>query len=195
MSRKIPTLRAILQTKTLAHPAHRIKIKGAAAEAEGEATEAEVATGAEAIKRKESGTAFFTKRLMTTTRIIAQTRKGLKPFSKKRRKKRRGTVQSIIPLQPGRTQTLGGILSPILFNHLTSHHLSQATLNHYLGNPRPSKLKTLSVDPLTSTPSLLLLPHTKAQPLHLYQQSLRAKQHITVCRNHPPHFGWLRSGI
>jgi hypothetical protein len=58
MLRKIPALRATIQTKTLVHLAHRIKIKGAAVEVEGEAAEAE------AIKRKESGTAFFTKRMM-----------------------------------------------------------------------------------------------------------------------------------
>jgi hypothetical protein len=47
-------------------------------------------------------------------------------------------------------------------------------LNQNLGNPRFSKLKMLSADPLINNLSLLLLPHTKAQPLHLYQQSLRA---------------------
>jgi hypothetical protein len=48
-------------------------------------------------------------------------------------------------------------------------------LNHNLGNPRFSKIKMLSVDPLINNLSLLLLPHTKAQSLHLYQQSLTAK--------------------
>jgi hypothetical protein len=75
--RKIPILRATLQAKTLARLVHHIKIKGAAAEAEGEAAEAEVAVGAEATKKK-SGIASSTKRMMTTTQTIAQTRKGLR---------------------------------------------------------------------------------------------------------------------
>jgi hypothetical protein len=146
---------------------------GVAAEAEGEV--AEVAAGVEAINRKESGTAFFTKRMMSTTQSIAQKRKGSKPFSKKRRKKKRGTVQSTTPPQLGKTQTLGGSLSPTLCSHLTSHHLFQTILNHNLGNPKFSKLKALRADPLINILLLLLLPRTWAQLLHLYQQSLRAK--------------------
>jgi hypothetical protein len=67
------------------------------------------------------------------------------------------------------------MLSPTLSNLSISHNLSQITLNHLLGNPRPSMLKTPSAGPLTSTPSLLLHPYAKAQPLHLYPQKLRAK--------------------
>jgi hypothetical protein len=90
----------------------------------------------EATRRKESGIAFFTRRIMTIVQIIAQTRKGSKPFSKKRRKKKRGTVQSTIPLKLGRTQTLGQVLLPILSIHLSSYHLSQITPHHHPGNPR-----------------------------------------------------------
>jgi hypothetical protein len=64
-------------------PSHHIKIKGAAAEVEGEAAEAEVAAevaaGAEATKRKESGTAFFTKRMMTTVPTIVRIGRGSRP--------------------------------------------------------------------------------------------------------------------
>jgi hypothetical protein len=79
MLRKAATLRMMFQTKTLAHPAHHIKIKGAAAEVEGEAAEAEVAAGAEATKGKESGTAFFTKRMMTTVPTIVRIGRGSRP--------------------------------------------------------------------------------------------------------------------
>jgi hypothetical protein len=53
--------------------------QGAAAEVEGEAAEAEVAAGAEATKRKESGTAFFTKRMMTTVPTIVRIGRGSRP--------------------------------------------------------------------------------------------------------------------
>jgi hypothetical protein len=78
MPRKVTILRTTPQTKTLARLVHRTKIKGVAAEAEGEAAEAEVAAGAEATKKKESGIASSTKRMMTTTQTISQTRKGLR---------------------------------------------------------------------------------------------------------------------
>jgi hypothetical protein len=51
--RKVSILKATPQTKTLARLVHCTKIKGVAAEVEGEAAEVEVAAGAEAIKRKE----------------------------------------------------------------------------------------------------------------------------------------------
>jgi hypothetical protein len=47
---------------------------------EGAAAEAEAVAGAEVTKRKGSGIAFFTKRMMTTVQTIVRTRKGLKPF-------------------------------------------------------------------------------------------------------------------
>jgi hypothetical protein len=46
---------------------------------EGEAAEAEVAAGAEATKRKESSTAFFTKRMMSTVPTIIRIRRGSRP--------------------------------------------------------------------------------------------------------------------
>jgi hypothetical protein len=91
------------------------------------------------------------------------------------KKEKRETTQSTIPPRLGKTQTLGGALSPILSNYLTSYHLSQITPNHHPGNPRFSKLKTSIVGPLINTPSLLLLLHKKAQPLHLYPRKSRAK--------------------
>jgi hypothetical protein len=46
---------------------------------EGEAVEAEVAAGAEDIKRKESGIAFLTKIMMTTVPITTLIRKDSRP--------------------------------------------------------------------------------------------------------------------
>jgi hypothetical protein len=80
------------QTKTLARLVHRTKIRGAVTKAEGEVAEAEVVAGAEAIKRKGSGTIFSTKRMTTIAQTIAQTRKYLKLSSKKRRRRKRGTI-------------------------------------------------------------------------------------------------------
>jgi hypothetical protein len=93
LPRKIPNLKATPQTKTLARLVHCTKIKGVVAEVEGEAAEAEVAVGAEAIKKKGNGIAFSTRRMTTTTQTIAQTRKYLRPSSKKRRRRKRGTIQ------------------------------------------------------------------------------------------------------
>jgi hypothetical protein len=54
--------------------------------------EAEVAAEAEAIRRKENGTASSTKRTTITVQTIAQTRKDFRPSSRKKRRRRRGTV-------------------------------------------------------------------------------------------------------
>jgi hypothetical protein len=53
MPKRIPIRRVTPKIKPPARPVHRIQIKGAAAEAEGTAAEAEFATGAEANTRKE----------------------------------------------------------------------------------------------------------------------------------------------
>jgi hypothetical protein len=66
--------------------------QGAVTKAKGEAAEAEVEAGAKAIKEKESGIAFSTKRMMTTPQTIAQTRKGLRLSSKKKIRRKRGTI-------------------------------------------------------------------------------------------------------
>jgi hypothetical protein len=63
--------------------------QGAAAGAEEAVAEAEVAAGAEATMRKENGTAFSIRRTMTIARITVQTRKDLRPSSKRRGRKRR----------------------------------------------------------------------------------------------------------
>jgi hypothetical protein len=91
----------------------------------------------------------------------------------KKEKERNNSVNHSARL--GKTLTSGGTLSPIVSNYLTSYHPSQITPNHHAGNARFSKLKTSSVGPLINTPSLLLLLHTKAQPLHLYPRKSRAK--------------------
>jgi hypothetical protein len=71
--------KTIPQTKTIARPVLRSKIKGAATEA-GEATvEVEAMAEAEAIKGKENGTTFFLRIMMTIVQTIAETRKGLRP--------------------------------------------------------------------------------------------------------------------
>jgi hypothetical protein len=90
--KKIPIRRVTPKIKPLAHPVHRIQIKGAAAEAEGAAAEAEVAAGAEANTRKENGIASSTRRMVITVPIIAHTRKDLKLFWKKKGRRRRGLV-------------------------------------------------------------------------------------------------------
>jgi hypothetical protein len=63
--------------------------QGAAAETEEAAAEAEVAAGGEATMRKENGTTFSIRRTMTIARITVQTRKDLRPSSKRRGRKRR----------------------------------------------------------------------------------------------------------
>jgi hypothetical protein len=62
---------------------------GGGAEAGEAAAEAGVAAGAEATMRKENGIVFSTRKTMTTTRIIVQTRKDSKPSSRRRGRKRR----------------------------------------------------------------------------------------------------------
>jgi hypothetical protein len=71
---------------------HRTPIKREAAGAGEVEAEAGVAAGAEATTRKENGIVFSTRKTMTTTRIIAQTRKDSKPSSRKRGRKRREQV-------------------------------------------------------------------------------------------------------
>jgi hypothetical protein len=92
LPKKILILKVTPQTKILARLVHCIKVKGAVAEVEGEAVEAEVAAGAEAIRKKGSGIAFSTKKMTTTTQNIAQTRKDLRPSPKKRRRRKRGII-------------------------------------------------------------------------------------------------------
>jgi hypothetical protein len=63
-----------------------------ATKAEGAAVEAEVAVGAEAIRRKENGIASSTRRMMITDQTIAQTRKDSKISSRRKGRRRRGLV-------------------------------------------------------------------------------------------------------
>jgi hypothetical protein len=65
---------------------------GEAAQAGDATAEAGVAAGAEANMRKESGIAFSIRKTMTIVRIIAQTRKDLRPSSRRRGTKRRERV-------------------------------------------------------------------------------------------------------
>jgi hypothetical protein len=55
---------------------------------EGATVEAEVAVGAEAIRRKENGIASSTRRMMIIVQTIAQTRKDWRLSSRKKRRRR-----------------------------------------------------------------------------------------------------------
>jgi hypothetical protein len=90
--RRIPIHRLTPKAWSLARLVHHIRTKGAAAEAEEAATGAEVAAGAEAIMRKENGTASSIRRTTTIARITVQTRKDLRPSLKRRGRKRRELV-------------------------------------------------------------------------------------------------------
>jgi hypothetical protein len=85
---------------------------------------------------------------------------------RKKGRRRKGLVPWTISLQLGKTPVLGETLSLTL-----SSHLSQPTLSLHLGNPKLYRLKTLSADPLSNTPSLPRLLHSKAQQLHQCQRS------------------------
>jgi hypothetical protein len=74
--------------KKRALPALHSKIKGATAEAKGAAAEVEVVAEAEATKRKESGTTFFTRTMMTIVQTIVPKRKGLRPSYRKGKRER-----------------------------------------------------------------------------------------------------------
>jgi hypothetical protein len=87
--RKTLTHRPIHRAWSLTRLVHHTPIKGEAAEAEAEAG---VAAGAEATMRKENGIVFSTRKIMTTARIIVQTRKDSKPSSRRRGRKRRERV-------------------------------------------------------------------------------------------------------
>jgi hypothetical protein len=84
MPRKIPIHKLTPKAWSLAHLVHHIRIKGAAAGAEGAAAEAEVAVGAEAIVRKESGIESSIRRMLIIVRIIVQTRKDSRPSLKRK---------------------------------------------------------------------------------------------------------------
>jgi hypothetical protein len=86
--RKTLIHRPIHRAWSLTHLVHHTPIKG---EATG-AGEAEAEAGAEATTRKENGIVFSTRKTMTTTRIIVQTRKDSKPSSRRRGKRRRERV-------------------------------------------------------------------------------------------------------
>jgi hypothetical protein len=122
-----------------------------AAEAEGEAAEAEVAASAEATKKKDSGIAFSTKRMMTTTQTIAQTRKGLRPSSKKRRRRNRGTNYINHYALAWQNPNFGRNLFASPFQPPHFQPPIELPLNRHLGNPMFSMLKTLSVGLLSST--------------------------------------------
>jgi hypothetical protein len=99
MPNRIPIRRVTPKIKPPARPAHRIQIKGAVAEAERAGAEAEVAAGVEVNTRKGNGIAFSTRRKMTIVPIIAQKRKDLRLFLKKKGKdkERASTVNHSAP--------------------------------------------------------------------------------------------------
>jgi hypothetical protein len=73
--RRIPIHRLTPKAWSLARLVHHIRIKGAAAEAEGAVAEAEVAVGAEAIMRKENGIASSTRRTMIIVELLSRQEK------------------------------------------------------------------------------------------------------------------------
>jgi hypothetical protein len=87
--RKTPMHRPSHRVWSLTRLVHHTRIKGEAEEAEEAAAEAVVAAGAEATMRKENGIAFSIRKTVTIARIIVQTRKDLKPSSRRRGRKRR----------------------------------------------------------------------------------------------------------
>jgi hypothetical protein len=87
--KKTPIHRPTHRVWSLTRLGHHAPVKGEAAEAGEAAEEAGVAAGAKANMRKESGIAFSIRKTMTIVRIIVQTRKDLKPSSRRRGRKRR----------------------------------------------------------------------------------------------------------
>jgi hypothetical protein len=90
--RRIPIHRLTPKAWSLARLVHHIRIKGAAAEAEGAGAEAKVAAGAEAIMRKENGITSSIRRTTIIVRIIVQTRKDSRPSLKRKGRRRRELV-------------------------------------------------------------------------------------------------------
>jgi hypothetical protein len=90
--RKTPIRRLIRRAWSQAHQVPIIPIRGEAAGVEEVEAGVGVEAEAEAITRKENGTAFSTRKTMTIAQTIAQTRKGSKLSSKKRGRKRRERV-------------------------------------------------------------------------------------------------------
>jgi hypothetical protein len=76
--KKIPACRLIRRVWSQAHLVPLIPIRGEAAGAEEVEAGVEVEAEAEAITRKENGTAFSTRKTMTIAQTTAQTRKGSK---------------------------------------------------------------------------------------------------------------------
>jgi hypothetical protein len=90
--RKTLIHRLIHRAWSLTRLVHHTPFKGEAAEAGEVEAEAGFAAGAEATMIKENGIVFSTRKTMTTTRIIVQTRKDSKPSSRRRGRKRRERV-------------------------------------------------------------------------------------------------------
>jgi hypothetical protein len=90
--RRIPIRRLIHRVWSQAHLAPLIPTRGEVAGAEEVEAGAGAEAEAEATARKENGIAFSTRKTMTIAQTIAQIRKGSKPSSKKRGRKRRERV-------------------------------------------------------------------------------------------------------
>jgi hypothetical protein len=90
--RKTPTHWLTHRAWSLARLVPLTPIKGEAAGAEEAEAEAGVEAGAEATMRKENGIVFSTRKTMTIARIIVQTRRDLKPFLRRKERKRREQV-------------------------------------------------------------------------------------------------------
>jgi hypothetical protein len=89
MPRKTSIHRPMCRVWSPTRLAHHTLVKGEAAEAGEAAAEVGVAAGAEANMRKESGIAFSIRKMTTTVQTTAQTRKDLRPSSRRRGRKKR----------------------------------------------------------------------------------------------------------
>jgi hypothetical protein len=86
--RKTPIRRLIHRAWSQTRLVPLTAIRGEATGAEEAEAEVGVEAGAEATTRKENGIVFSTRKTMTTTQIIAQTRKDLKPSLRRKERKR-----------------------------------------------------------------------------------------------------------
>jgi hypothetical protein len=90
--RKTPTHKLTHRAWSLARLVPLTPIKGKAVGAEEAEAEAGVEAGAEATMRKGNGIVFSTRKTMTIAQITVQTRRDLKPFLRRKERKRREQV-------------------------------------------------------------------------------------------------------
>jgi hypothetical protein len=92
MPRRIPIHRLTPKALSLARLVHHIRIKGAAADAEEAVAGAEVEAGAQAIMRKENGTASSIRRMTTIARITVLKKRFEAILEEERKEKERAST-------------------------------------------------------------------------------------------------------